>query len=136
VFQSSMLSVLKRFLLEPPPPKMMMLSKRGRIPIVLCIVVHGAVRTVQRHVAGGLDLSPLHGGRLETPHIIHVVRVCLIEQYTCIATKEDHLVLDHAACVAPSRHRCLARALAHTHLLPSALSLLLHCLSYLLYSNL
>jgi len=45
---------------------------------------------------------------------------------TGVASEEYHLVLDHAAGVAPARHWRLPSALTRAHLLPSALALLLH----------
>ncbi len=42
-------------------------------PIILFIVVHGAIGPVGGHIALGLDFCPLHCDCIERPDIIHVV---------------------------------------------------------------
>lgn len=44
-------------------------------PVVVLIVVHGAVRTMRGDVSGCGDFVPLHGDGVEGPEIIHVIGI-------------------------------------------------------------
>lgn len=47
-------------------------SSEDNKPIVITIIMHGAIRAMGRDVSGGLYFVPLHGDGVEGPDVIHI----------------------------------------------------------------
>jgi hypothetical protein len=66
-------------------------------PIVNFIVVHGAIGAMRGDIPSGGHLVPFHRDGVETPEIVHVVRICIDEGGTCIAAEVVDLILNDGA---------------------------------------